>query len=1062
MKRLLTALFSATLIATFFAGTPAPTFAAVDGDEWYIATVEDPYDNGLSGMCATPDYTVDWDDPWDNDPYWNSLTEGIQYLLINKVESGDTIVICNGWYTTEISYGVFDGGTYGDTVEPMDLTIRGANGANNMISGTNWWNNAFNETFIRTTNVNLTLENLNFDRAGQTSSVNVDSAVYVDSGSLTIDNVNFYNSMNDGAVVVEDSDLTVTNSLFSIDEYYLYTRGAAINSYVDDRSSTSIEISNTEFRGNGAGGDGYDGYGGAIATWCADMTITDSFFKDNSSGLNGGSIYAGSESSCPNNTLTIDNTKFRSTSGDATANSGGAILSEGQNLTISNSKFGSWNHGFEAYKGGAIAINDHTTGNAVVSISNTSFSGNEAYDNGGALWARCADVTITGDGDGGMWNTDHRFNDNYAGTNGGAVYSGGDNCDEDPTLTITGMGFDYNRADRGGAIASAQHTSDLALIDVSDSFFYNSFADLNGGAINSDYVDVTIDNSSFLRNWSYGQSDNYRDTCGYDCGFDALGGGVAEIMQADLTITDSNISGSLAFNGHGGAIIMRNDGEMNISGTTFFGNRARHDGGAIYREENTWVSGNRDTITDSVFEDNSTGLNGDGGAIFTDTTTGITSTRFTNNTAGFYQLDGSYQGDEYNNDAAGGAVSAGSHHGPASDDGAVNAGLSLVDVTFTNNRAAQVGGAVYNNGPELSIAGSSFTYNSVAVDYGDDGGAVWGYLWGCQPECVTVTGSTFSHNFANYEGGAIYLAEGNIVVRSSSFTDNVAANDNGGAISVDDPFAYEGRVGLIQDSLFQRNYAESEGGAISFEDAKMVVNNSRFYDNIGDYGGAINLDSADVPGADMSIINSDFGRNSAAYGGAVYSDNQGFAIRNSRFTSNTADDEGGAVYAVPNYDQKVVMESNLFRSNSAGSRGGAVTLYGVKGDTVFSRNLVDGNRSVSGAGLYIWSEEDNASAMAIHTNEFSANVASGEGGGISITLNPFGDAAQIPANLRGNKFSLNRAYYGAAGVVYYNIGQIKVVAKSLAAFTKTTKYQKNKSTVRAADKLMLKYTYPTP
>jgi predicted outer membrane repeat protein len=1098
MKRLLTALFSAALVATIFAGTPAPTFAAVDGDDYYIATELWKLGGEVNtGQCATPDrevYTYDTADPGTEHDAYYSIEDAINSLLA-EVEDGDTIIICSGNYRFDDFSSQYDLDVEGGDEAPLNLTIRGAYSGETYLNGVDWWDcDPCSETFniLNLKNVHLTLENLSISNGGGWTGegeAGALRAVQVENGSLTVIDVQFNDSQGDGAIGLVDADLTVADSFFELNDYFLNTSGAAIGSTTVDEISTSIDISSTEFRGNGANGSGIDGYGGAIATYCADMSIEGSFFKDNSSGLRGGSIYAGSDASCPGNTLTIDNTKFRSTSSSNTADVGGAILSEGQDLTITDSVFGrgaldeggfgggfgGGNLGFEARKGGAIAINDHTTGNATVTIADTKFGGNYANgSNGGAIWVRCADVSITGnisniseDLEGFEEEPSSWFFDNGTGfpvegsdNAGGAVFMGGDDCLEATTLDVDGVIFFYNYSDQGGAIATAQDNSDLDVsnINVANSLFFYNYADLDGGAINSDYAHVSINNSLIEYNRAYGESTDYNES-ERDDGYTARGGGAIDVWDADLSITDTDFGDNQAYNGHGGAVQMRGDGDMDISGTTFEGNGARHGGGAIYRHNGERYSSARDTISDSSFTDNSTGLNGDGGALFTDTTTGITSTSFISNEAGIYRLDDddAFIGNNDNNDASGGAIAAGSHHDEEGD-GDINAGLRLVNVTFRANSAADDGGAVFHHGPELSVTGSTFTSNVV---FRADGGAIHTEAWGCQPECVTVTRSTFTQNYAESDGGAIKVDRGSIRVTSSTFSRNTAEDDEGGAIEIQSSF---GRPSTIADSLFQGNGAnDSSGGAVYMSTASLLtITTSRFFENEAEDGGAVNADE----GASLSISGSDFGRNEATEdGGAIYiNDDPSLVIRNTRFTANSAGYDGGAVYA--DTDNFSVFESNLFRANVAlglvdnTGLGGAVYLEETEATTIFSRNTVDSNRAKNGAGLYVISEENNSNAMAIHTNEFIGNVASAEGGGWSITLNRSGDAGQIPLSVRDNKFTRNRAYFGAAGVVYYNVGQPKVVQKTFTAITKTSRFQKNQSAVRRAENLMIKYQAP--
>ena len=85
MKRLLTALLSATLLATFFAGTPAPTFAAATED-YYIG-----YGGDSDTGCGDPDFYVS---NGENRIHFGDKLEDELQNALDVVDDGDTIIIC--------------------------------------------------------------------------------------------------------------------------------------------------------------------------------------------------------------------------------------------------------------------------------------------------------------------------------------------------------------------------------------------------------------------------------------------------------------------------------------------------------------------------------------------------------------------------------------------------------------------------------------------------------------------------------------------------------------------------------------------------------------------------------------------------------------------------------------------------------------------------------------------------------------------------------------------------------------------------------------------------------
>ena len=174
---------------------------------------------------------------------------------------------------------------------------------------------------------------------------------------------------------------------------------------------------------------------------------------------------------------------------------------------------------------------------------------------------------------------------------------------------------------------------------------------------------------------------------------------------------------------------------------------------------------------------------------------------------------------------------------------------TIIDSTFSDNTASY-GGAIYNDGGNLSISKSTFSNGSGF--YG--GGGI--YNWG---GTSSITQSSFSNNWANYGGGGVYNS-------NNSTTD-------------------------ISNSTFSENSTSISGGAIR-NYATMTINSSTFSSNSADGydGGAIENTEATL----MTINNSTFSGNSAGRNGGGLNNYKSTAmINNSTFTENQASNGGG-------------------------------------------------------------------------------------------------------------------------------------------------------------------------
>lgn len=222
---------------------------------------------------------------------------------------------------------------------------------------------------------------------------------------------------------------------------------------------------------------------------------------------------------------------------------------------------------FAVQTNGGLTLSGLTIENGYPSDNST-----DAYYYGGGIYTDGAltttsDVVFSGDS-----------SDEY----GGAIYA-----DSDSTVSLTGATFDGDSTwDYGGAI----YDDSSNLMTISKSTFTGDVSDdEEGGAIYGGGGGVTVDQSSFSGNSSDDGGAIYWDT------------------GTDLTVTNSAFTNNSAYSG--GAIEDDDSGKTTLTGDRFVSNSAGY-GGALYLE-----SGDAQyTINHDEFDNNNSPY--DGGAIY--------------------------------------------------------------------------------------------------------------------------------------------------------------------------------------------------------------------------------------------------------------------------------------------------------------------------------------------------------------------------------------------------------------------------------------------------------------
>jgi len=658
------------------------------------------------------------------------------------------------------------------------------------------------------------------------------------------------------------------------------------DSYTPQTEKLSVTAGGTTISGVSASGlTSVDDWGTAMSIKYADPTDTALTLIENS-------LYSGNEST-----------------GDE-ADSGAFNLKLG-NVRVENTKF----ENNEAKTAGAIYTylgnksSSEKVGYSKLVINNSVFEGNIAsgednadVENGGGAIVNVA-INDRNDGDAGLWISNSQFIGNKNTKNnlngGGAINSGSES-----RTNITNTEFVGNTsASRGGAISGRGfHDGDnvKAVMDIIGSTFKGNTAATTGGAIDNTFYDSdTRDGSVYIANTTFGGA-------GEGEGNSAANGGAIYNHKGVVGDNLKNAGTNGKQTAESDASLIQT-GNMYIADSTFSGNTATANGGAIYNEGILSLVGGEFTGNQS---NGGNGNHTGGGAIYNKGSLTLNDVEFTSNKSV--------------NGWGGGALRI-------STTGATE--TNITDSVFTSNTAlgnGQDGGAISLEQGRLIIDGSTFSGNKA-----DEGGAIETYT---SDNYVQITDSTFENNESLSAFGAlgVFGRSGVNTITDTIFEANhanrttktpSAASMGGGAIGI----GSEAKVVISGDAQFINNTSATEGGAIDTRHfasgdntaAKLDITGATFtgnkagvlYDASTDttsesayaaelgMGGAISnyfYNDANGDGY-VKVADSTFDSNSAVYGGAIYNHKGATQTGNikfidSNFTGNIASEKGGAIY----------------------------------------------------------------------------------------------------------------------------------------------------------------------
>lgn len=642
------------------------------------------------------------------------------------------------------------------------------------------------------------------------------AAIY-NKGTLTITNTDdtkeFINNyaIDSGGAIFNLSNLTVSGAVFKSNRSY--EGGALYNAGISTILSSAFN-NNTAQKGAGI-------YNDAVGEIVVD---TIEFYGNIAEGTDGAGIYNAGK-------INLTNADFGSN--NAQNGNGGAIANKGE-LIISASSFDS--NIVDNGEGGAIY--NAASENNVVTVDGSSFSGNSAGNEGGAI-ANSGKIIIS----------DSTFNNNGSLNHGGAISNSG-------TLEITDSSFSDNgqygdEFDDNPYTAKGGAISNTGTLNLTNVVFSNNQA-INGGAIwSSGDVNINADNgaSTFSGNTASGDSnaiymaaadknlnlnikngglitidDGVDGINGYGINITGDGkGGTTDLSKGgvtlngvvnnagNVTVTDANLSLGANADLSGSSLSLSNSflNLSNDSNQTVNLGSFNSTGSSIAFDAD-FATGN----SDKIIADNASGnINLDAINILGDGSQDIN--LFVNGGVNFDNLDDfvaytdttSYT---FNQDNGTLSIKSQTMSDGLNDAVSGTAQTRSLSVTSDQSISADLGTMGGGDGSQLSIIGNGNIFD----------GAGFGGLITSDTQTVNITDTKSVEGFNSVDGGFIKNS-GALNVQNTSFKNNTAAG-NGGAIWSDSDVNILANNGNVLE--FSGNTANGVSNAIHMASADASLN----------------------------------------------------------------------------------------------------------------------------------------------------------------------------------------------------------------------------------------------
>ena len=253
---------------------------------------------------------------------------------------------------------------------------------------------------------------------------------------------------------------------------------------------------------------------------------------------------------------------------------------------------------------------------------------------------------------------------------------------------------------------------------------------------------------------------------------------------------------------------------------------------------------------------------------------------------------------------------------------------TITDCSFINNQASYNGGAICSRRISQLIIRDS-------------------YLW--------------ANNVCN-SGGSILVEYSLLIIKSSTFENDISAKGYGGSIAAE----HVGNV-TIDNCLFI-NCTAANGGSVSVRAESVVITNNSHFDNSfsNSSGGGLYISKSILRSFNVVIRNS----RSSSGAGIFVSDLSEITMKEFQLVMNKAEKSGGTIYC---NESKMVFEEGKVEINYAKSVGGAMFSEHCQ-ITFDSVTFVNNTAEISGGAIY-----SESSMVDIHNCKSEDNSATGNG-----------------------------------------------------------------------------------
>lgn len=356
------------------------------------------------------------------------------------------------------------------------------------------------------------------------------------------------------------------------------------------------------------------------------------------------------------------------------------------------------------------------------------------------------------------------------------------------------------------------------------------------------------------------------------------------------------------------------------------------------------------------------------------------------------------------------------NYAPSGGGASVSGGDLIVrgGVGIVANSAWSRGGGIYaHNGADVLLDNCTVGYENWGMNWVSNG--CGGGLY-ADDAVVRMTNADVRSNFAFHDGGGAYVTNATLDlvygVSFGSYGDggtNVARRNGGGVCAVDSAVS-------MRNAYFEQCIAHGSGGAIHAVNSRIECRSSILGRA---YGG--------TPRGNTAFVD----------GGALHAEGGTVVLNDTKVDLNTANDDGGGFYLL---DGSGLYATNTqFTRNTAGSgeghRGGAICAFGSDVSVALDDCQVVSNTAGDEGGAVYWSVNSPFDARARTVFEF--NRANDHGGAIYALA---GRVRCTDSGLRYNVANDDDGVLGDGGAMYLTGGaEGEIAARSISLLVRSNR-----------------------